>query len=104
MTVTEGPGFIARHHVPAGDDLLPDPFQQVRRLESLRRFGTAAIFLQRDDVPRQVRVDRDLQQWFELRVIYRLPVGHRRSRKNAFMHVGRYCGTLGRPVSAFMFS
>jgi hypothetical protein len=32
------------------------------------------------------------------------PVGHRRSRKNALMHVGRHRGTLARPVSAFMFS
>jgi hypothetical protein len=39
-----------------------------------------------------------------LTVIYRLPVGNRRSRKNALMHVGRHCGTRVRPVSAFMFS
>jgi hypothetical protein len=51
-----------------------------------------------------MRVDGNLEQRFDGRVIYRLPDGSRRSRKNAFMHVGRHCGTRVRPVSAFMFS
>src|SRR5215472_16527406 len=97
--VTEGAGLITGDHLPAAGHLLANPFEQIHRFESLRWLGTGTVLLRGDDVPRQVRINGDLEQRFDGGLIYRLPDGNRRSRKNALMHVGRYCGTRVRPES-----
>ena len=59
--ITEGPRLVTADHPPSLRDLLFNPFEQTSRRETLRRLGTAVVLLKGNDLPDQVRVNRDFK-------------------------------------------
>ena len=94
------PRFITRHDAKTARELLVDPAQKVRGLETLWRFGMRAFLLDGRDVERQMDVQCDLEQRLNLSLSCRSNAG----RNGVVIHMGRQCGTRVRPVSALMFS